>query len=56
MTPTCYPKIAGHGIEYAWQGYGKLQFCQHFNNMTAVNLENNVCFTLSASVVTHPNK
>ena len=51
MTPKCHPEIAGQGIEYAW-GYTKLRFCQHFNNMTAVNLDKSVCASLSSDVVT----
>ena len=51
MTPKCHPEIAGQGIEYAW-GYAKLRFRQHFNDMTAANLEKNVRAVLSATVLT----
>ena len=51
MTLECHPEIAGQEIEYVW-GYAKLRFCQHFNDITAANLEKNVCAALSTSVIT----
>ena len=45
LTPKCHPEIAGVGIEYDSE-YGKLRFRQHFNDIVAANLRQNVCKTL----------